>query len=301
MNIPPPRAGIGSPRLIGLLANPAAAPLPAAKSSLAAWLGRNLDLPAAIALSAALAPVAAKPPAGSDSVGAAGNDLRAEVARLRAAFAAAVDADCRLGECGTDGTNGARGTAAARSRLPQPRAGVAREAQEFQPYRRYYAARQREMEAAMVPLRGRLRAALTAQSPARAQLAALDAVLAAALAERERDALAGVPQVLEARFEELRGERRAGSPQSRAAAVAAATPAMAATADGASECTQERTTEGTQAGVPANTAAWLRPGGWLAVFHETLRSVLLAELDFRLLPLAGLAAVLADGSPRCAA
>lgn len=72
------------------------------------------------------------------------------------------------------------------------------------PYRRAGQARQRAMAAAVVPLRTRLRAALAAGSPAQAQLAALDATLDAALAGRERTALAGVVGWIEQRARALR-------------------------------------------------------------------------------------------------
>ena len=72
------------------------------------------------------------------------------------------------------------------------------------PYRRAAQARQRAMAAAVVPLRTRLRAALAAGSPAQAQLATLDATLEAALAGRERTALAGVVGWIDRRAQALR-------------------------------------------------------------------------------------------------
>lgn len=308
MNVPPPRAGIGSPRLIGLLAAAAAAPEPVATPSLAAWLGRNLDLSGAISLSAALAhsDSAAEPNAGRAARPTPVGDLRDEAARLRAAFARAIGSDCAVQDAGVSGANDGSVARAPRSRLPLPRAGVARDGLDFQPYHRYYLARQREMEAAIAPLRERLRAALAAGSPAHAQLAALAAVLAGALAERERSLLADVPQRLEARFNELRAEGRTsdvlsptvGAPtDSGVAAKDGTLTENGALAEGAS--TEHRTpAEGgaaakDEAGPVNAAAAWLRPGGWLAIFEETLRCVLLAELDFRLLPVEGLAAALA--------
>jgi hypothetical protein len=90
------------------------------------------------------------------------------------------------------------------------------EVDDIAPYRRAAQARQRAMAAAVVPLRARLRAALASQStalaPALAQLAALDATLEAALAGRERTALAGVVAQIERRARVL---RTAGAPDWR--------------------------------------------------------------------------------------
>jgi hypothetical protein len=142
-------------------------------------------------------------------------------------------------------------------------ASASREAMEsvadFAPYHRYYLARQRDMSANIGPLRATLRAALSRQSPALRRLAVLDAVLDQALAARERDLLATVPAFLGRRFEALRQAHQA-------------TLAEARTAD--------------------DPQRWVQPGGWLAEFHGEMQSVLLAELDLRLQPIAGLISAL---------
>jgi len=43
---------------------------------------------------------------------------------------------------------------------------------------------------------------------------------------------------------------------------------------------------------PDDLAQWMQPGGWLARFCAEMQRVLLAELDLRLMPVAGLAAAL---------
>lgn len=78
---------------------------------------------------------------------------------------------------------------------------------DFAPCRRACQARQRAMAAAIGPLRSRLREALAASTPALARLAALDAVLDTALAERERHLLGGVVDRIEAQY--LQARRRA--------------------------------------------------------------------------------------------
>ena len=79
-----------------------------------------------------------------------------------------------------------------------------RTASDFSPYRRHYVSRQQAMETAIAPLRMRLRTALVAKSPAMAQLAAVDAVMAQALGAHEVRVLSTIPVLLEKRFTRLR-------------------------------------------------------------------------------------------------
>ena len=123
----------------------------------------------------------------------------------------------------------------------------------FEPYRRSYLALQRDMELKIQPLRAQARALLAKDSPALRQLAALDAVLDDALAERESRLLAQVPNLLQTRFEQLRAA-------SRQSAV------------------EGQLTDDLAAGAM----------GWLACFGDELRTVLRAELDLRLQPVIGL-------------
>jgi hypothetical protein len=148
----------------------------------------------------------------------------------------------------------------ARVELPTPAPHApAESAADFAPYHRYYLAHQRDMSASIGPLRATVRAALSRHSPALKRLAALDAVLDHAWAARERDLLATVPGLLARRFEQLYNTHQAMQ-------------------------------------VDAQTAdrpdRWMQPGGWLAVFCRELQAVLLAELDLRLQPVAGLIAAL---------
>ncbi len=147
---------------------------------------------------------------------------------------------------------------------PDPQAPVEKAA-DFGPYHRYYLAHQRDMAVRIGPLRATVRAALQGQGASLGRLAALDAVMDQALAARERDLLATVPALLGRRFEQRYDAHRA---------VLAETQ----TADDA--------------------ARWMQPGGWLAEFCRELQSVLLAELDLRLQPIAGLIAALDDEKTR---
>ena len=174
----------------------------------------------------------------------------AECARVRAALA---DAITRAWAPGAGGR---------RIDLPQPDPAAPMEiAADYEPYRRYYLAHQRAMEAAIGPLRARVRDALGRAVPALGKLAALDAAFDAILAAREGKALATVPALLEKRFEQLRAAHR----QTLAATGQADAPAL-----------------------------WLQPGGWLAGFCRELQEALLAELDVRLQPVQGLMETLSN-------
>ena len=125
----------------------------------------------------------------------------------------------------------------------------------FEPFRRDYLARQREMEARIRPLRAHVREALARTSPTLKQLAALDAVFDDILSEREGKLLALIPSLLKRRFEQL---RKAHSQQ-----LDDAQPA-------------ERPNPGS------------KTDGWLARFDHEWHATLLAELDVRLQPTLGL-------------
>ncbi len=142
--------------------------------------------------------------------------------------------------------------------VPAPNETIERPA-DFAPYHRYYLAHQREMAASIGPLRAEARTALGRRSAEHERLAGLDAVLEKALSGRERDLLATVPTLLARRFGNLHAAHQA-------------TQAETQTAD--------------------DPARWMQAGGWLLVFCADLRAVLLAELELRLQPVAGLLAAL---------
>lgn len=129
----------------------------------------------------------------------------------------------------------------------------------FAPFHRYYLAQQRSMAAGIAPLRLRVRAALGRQSAVLQQLAALDAVLDQALMAREASLLANVPVLLGKRFARL-------------------TEAQQSARGGAAMATD----------FDPQTQA----NDWQAGFWAEMQRVLLAELDLRLMPVAGLVATL---------
>ncbi len=125
----------------------------------------------------------------------------------------------------------------------------------FDPYRRYYAAQQRDMGLNVRALRTQVRAVLAKASPALKTLADLDAAFDGVLSEREGKLLSSVPLHLERRFAHLR------------------------------KAHQEMLADISQEDDPA---LWMKPGAWLLRFCHEMQTVLLAELDVRLQPTLGL-------------
>lgn len=233
-----PRTSFDSSRLIRALSDLVSTDAAPPRQSFADRLGQWLDFADAIALFSAL----------NGSTDAAGGPATAEHPALRDEFARVRGA--LLDSINTDGvlTPGK-----ARIRLPAPAWHASTPgAADYLPYHRYYLAHQRDMGAAIAPLRASVRAGLAQRAPALRQLAALDGVLDQALAPRERSLLATVPQLLGRRFEQLHQAHR-----------------------------NALTT-------PDDPARWLQPGAWLHTFCQDMRAVLLAELELRLQPVAGL-------------
>lgn len=233
-----PRTSFDSSRLIRALSDLVSTDATPPRQSFADRLGQWLDFADAIALFSAL----------NGSTDAAGGPATAEHPALRDEFARVRGA--LLDSINTDGvlTPGK-----ARIRLPAPAWHASTPgAADYLPYHRYYLAHQRDMGAAIAPLRASVRAGLAQRAPALRQLAALDGVLDQALAPRERSLLATVPQLLGRHFEQLHQAHR-----------------------------NALTT-------PDDPARWLQPGAWLHTFCQDMRAVLLAELELRLQPVAGL-------------
>lgn len=166
---------------------------PPAPPSFVDGMGRWLGWTDAIRLAGALntAPAAATPTAAA----------AVELARLRAALARTAEALARAID-GDDEIDG-------------DRAGDADVAAQ----RRRHRALQQRMEDAITPLRAQARQALAGRSTALDRLVAVDAVLAEALADREAVVLAGVPPLLQRRFDRL---KQAAEAEEQAAAPAAA-------------------------------------------------------------------------------
>jgi hypothetical protein len=125
----------------------------------------------------------------------------------------------------------------------------------FEPYRRFYAAHQRQMEAQVRTLRSQLRGQLAKCTPALQQLATLDASFENILSEREAMLLGKVPKLLEKRF---------------------------------SQALKQHLKKQAEASAEDATAPRLKPDVWLLPWRQQLRTALLAELDTRLQPALGL-------------
>ena len=125
----------------------------------------------------------------------------------------------------------------------------------YAPYRQRYLAHQRQMALKIEALRAHCRQVLAQTSVRLQQLTDLDVALEQTLGAREKALLSKVPALLERRFEHWRKSQRDG--------LLAAQP-------------QD---------VPA---VQQKPQGGMAMFDQEFEAVVLAELSFRLEPVAGL-------------
>ncbi|MFW7343627.1 DUF3348 domain-containing protein [Pollutimonas sp. H1-120] len=238
----PRRTSSSGPALIRLLARLSDADILEPRQSLPDRLSQWLGWTDAIALAAALNGSSPAATASEEDPGSAGRSL---YVRVKTELKGAI--------VGVNAPPAAR----QRGHRAAPVQGDSKPAEpvEFATYRRRYISLQQAMEASVANLRSRLRGMLACQ-PGMAGLAGVDAAMEQALNEREYRLLAGLPALLETRFERLR----------RAGAEAPADELAASPAGGA--------------------------GAWLDVFHKDMQSVLLAELDIRLQPVEGMLAAL---------
>lgn len=133
----------------------------------------------------------------------------------------------------------------------------------FEPYRRFYAAHQRQMESTLQILRAQVRSQLSKGSSTLQQLAAMDVAFEKILSEREAALLSKVAKVMEKRF--MQAVKAHLKSLTEASSLATAGDHCAAIDS-----------------VTVQTHTWLLP------WRQTLRSALLAELDTRLQPTLGL-------------
>lgn len=123
----------------------------------------------------------------------------------------------------------------------------------YEPYRRFHAAHQRQMDTVIRQLRAQVRAQLSLNSPALAPLAALDDAFEHILGERESMLMGKLSKMLEKRF--VQAVKQQLKNEAHALENGEATPLC---------------------------EAWLMP------WRQQLRNALLAELDTRLQPVLGL-------------
>lgn len=146
---------------------------------------------------------------------------------------------------------------------PRVAAGEAEAARGYAPFQQRHAELQRQMALLIPPLREHVRQVASRASPRLRQLALLDAALQDMLAEREQALLPTAAGLLQRRFEVLRSAQ-----------------------DSASENAEHA----------HETAHARSDSAWLDAFRAEWRAALLAELDLRLGPVAGLVAALRNES-----
>jgi len=194
----PRQPGFNSPPLVRWLGSLGMVAEATAPPNLAERLGHWLDWTDAIALSTALNAAPAMLPASPTAATAptpaqARSPLLASL-QVRQALERAIGQDAAL---------------RAETALASAQAATAPAGAAFAPYRAHHRALQRKMDAQINALRTELQAALAAHSPAGAQLAALDAVMAQALAAREHHLLSTLPGLLEQQFNQLPPDQQA--------------------------------------------------------------------------------------------
>lgn len=140
------------------------------------------------------------------------------------------------------------------------------------PYQRRYLTHQREMSVRIAGLQASVRAALVEQSAPLRRLAVLDGVLDQTVLARKASLFAVIPCLLAKRFEQLRD----------------AHPTCLAEADASTERQREEQSEAPPEGRRPDEAEQDGRPQWLATFHSDMQAVLLAELELRLQPVAGL-------------
>jgi hypothetical protein len=264
-----PRTHLSSSTLIRLLHEHAGADGAEAKLTFAERLSQWLGWTDAIALSAVLNGSGSTPVPSTVATGRfmPARGVLAEVDRVRTDLAHAIHTDRVIAPQPPARVKPAKTTKrpSAQALAADPPAAPPDDPADFAPCRRQLTAHQRTMTERIATLRADVRLALTNQSAALGQLAAVDAVMDDALAAREKHVLSLVPALLERRFDKLLAENQAPAD----AAVPEPHPAQA---------------ESAAATPPAPPA----PPPWRIACGREMQDVLLAELDLRLQPVQGM-------------
>ena len=315
-----PRTHLSSSTLIRLLHDHAGADGADSKQTFAERLSQWLGWTDAIALSAVLNGSGSAPVPSTVATGRfmPARGVLAEFDRVRDELAHAIHTDHVLAP---QPPAPAR-PKAARPKRPSAQPAVAdapaappEDPTDFAPCRRQLSAHQRTMAERIATLRADVRLALTNQSAALGQLAAVDAVMDDALAAREKHVLSLVPALLERRFEKLRDANRptagaaaAGGVQARAdartdadakagpgadalAGAAVATGHVAAPSSAPATpntAAMPPVADEALAPAPATPSAPPAPPPWRIACGREMQDVLLAELDLRLQPVHGM-------------
>lgn len=236
-----PRTAIHSARLVRFLTENALLAAAPPQEDVGQRLGDWLDFRQAIALHAVLNPeptIQASSPARAPALTPAA--LREHVTRVRASLEQSILQGAPPGS----GLTRIDMPAAELDEPVEPKTA-------FEPYRRFQAAHQRQMESVLRSLRAQVRAQVAKGSPDLQRLAALDATFENILGEREAMLLGKVSRLLEKRFVQALKQQL-------------------------------------QKPAPGDTSSPEKPLAWLMPLRQAMRSALLAELDTRLQPTLGL-------------
>lgn len=272
MTSAPARAHINSSRLVRFLTENALLSAAPAQDHLGQKLGDWLNFRQAIALHGILTPETPQAATTTTTATATTTTTPAKQAR-RAGLMTAETLARHVEKVRADLvhaiTHGApAGSGMARIELPAPELDDPVEPKTaFEPYRRFYAAHQRQMENSLRLLRTQVRNQLSKSTPALQQLATLDAAFEQILSEREAVLLGKVSKLHEKRFAQALKLHL----KQQAEAALAASP---------------QTTHN------GNPSAWLMP------LRQALRTSLLAELDTRLQPTLGLLEAFTQENPK---
>jgi hypothetical protein len=156
------------------------------------------------------------------------------------------------------------GPVAGHLKLPILKPGVAlTQLATFEPYRRFYLSHQREFEYKIQRLQFRVRDLLADISNELAQLCLMDDVIRDILVPHTRKYIATIPKLLGKRFETHLQSYLSQAPEAQAAIQS------------------EQLNE-------ALLSEWTASNGWLNNFCQEMQGLLLAELEFRFLPVLGL-------------
>lgn len=128
--------------------------------------------------------------------------------------------------------------------------------QTYQPYQRFYKLHQVEMATGVQAVRRRVRTSLAGLSPELHRLSELDKLIEDSLLVQTNKLFRVIPSILEQRFHQLLASYQHGQQQGEV--------------------------------IDRPPESWLAAGGWLQLFYQDQRELLLAELDVRLQPVFGL-------------
>jgi len=274
-----PRASLYSASLVRFLTENALLAPARQAEDVGRKLGDWLDFRQAIALHGVLPPETAR--------AAQAAPLPAHVQRMALiapeALAKHVDkVRAQLVESITQGAPA--GSGLARIDMPAPVLDVPMEIKTaFEPYRRFVAAHQRQMESTLRSLRAQLRLQLGQRGGAGQQLAALDTAYENILVDREAALLAKTTKLLEKLFVQALKAHMQLQAQAQPAALATETTDATDDID---------VINSNQNDTPKDYLS-----RWLMPLRQTLRQALLAELDTRLQPSLGLLEALTAHAP----